>query len=440
MRENRSFLEDVFELLNAKTYYAVMRNYEGLPYRNYSRDIDILIEKKDLLNVLSEMRNVASNHNYKVLLGYKSAGQWALFFQSIEKHIIIQLDFLFCVFAKGTFLLSAEGILKDRIFNGYVYHLSDLHVWLCKELYNRLLGAEVAEKYREIKEKVLKADIFEVNTVLVKVFGKRINDYSLFTEYSSRKLRKMAFTYGMYKNPIRQIGFWIIYKSYCIVNMLHPQGFSIALSGADGCGKTSILQNIENVYRQVWNGSGIEIFHFRPCIIPRIAEIMYKIRCIDHIDTQYDLPHRGKASGFLGSLFRLAYYVMDYQLGYLIKTHTRSYKRYITFYDRYYADIIIDSERCNIKLPLQLLNIFGVLVPQPRFYFLVVAETEKILNRKKELTQNEIEIIQNRIEWLSQRGRKYYKIENNSSLEQVCDNIMRIILDKQDKKYAGWFR
>ena len=39
------FLKAVFAFLNTNADYAVLRNYDGLPEFNNSRDIDIIIEK-----------------------------------------------------------------------------------------------------------------------------------------------------------------------------------------------------------------------------------------------------------------------------------------------------------------------------------------------------------------------------------------------------------
>ena len=45
------FLKMLFGFLNSEVKYAVLRNFESLPYRNDSRDIDIAIEKVDLKRI-----------------------------------------------------------------------------------------------------------------------------------------------------------------------------------------------------------------------------------------------------------------------------------------------------------------------------------------------------------------------------------------------------
>ncbi len=65
-------LLEVFELLNSETHYALLRNYELLPAKLDSRDIDILIDKKEYNNVASELMKVLLNHGYRIVMYYRS--------------------------------------------------------------------------------------------------------------------------------------------------------------------------------------------------------------------------------------------------------------------------------------------------------------------------------------------------------------------------------
>ena len=55
----------VFEMLNTKHYaYAVLRNFEGLPYANKSRDIDILVKKKDYKSLKKDITDCIIRNCY----------------------------------------------------------------------------------------------------------------------------------------------------------------------------------------------------------------------------------------------------------------------------------------------------------------------------------------------------------------------------------------
>ena len=46
MQNTTAHIDAIIGLLNAKADYAVLRNFEGLPSSNCSRDIDIIITRK----------------------------------------------------------------------------------------------------------------------------------------------------------------------------------------------------------------------------------------------------------------------------------------------------------------------------------------------------------------------------------------------------------
>ena len=63
-----SFCTDLFKSLNSKNWrYAVLRNYDGLPKNNSSKDIDIIIdkEKKKILNRF--ITKIAKKHKMKII-------------------------------------------------------------------------------------------------------------------------------------------------------------------------------------------------------------------------------------------------------------------------------------------------------------------------------------------------------------------------------------
>ena len=47
MKKSSILTKAIFDFLNDNSNYAVLRNYNGLPLKNTSRDIDILLERKE---------------------------------------------------------------------------------------------------------------------------------------------------------------------------------------------------------------------------------------------------------------------------------------------------------------------------------------------------------------------------------------------------------
>lgn len=432
-----SFLVDFFELLNRKTTYAVLRNYEGLPDEYQSRDIDILIDQVNFKKIKKDIYNLAKSYDYKVLLFYKAAGHVAIFFQN--KNIcdnIIQFDFLFNVSVKGILIFNSSIYLNERLFNGKVYYLPPVLEFLDKYLYNKLLGQEYPIKYSSLLEKVVNEYSDELKKWLIISLGSSIHNLEEVERLSTATLVRII---SKKNKGIHFKIYSVKYAIYTLANLVNPQGLFISFTGPDGVGKTTVLNMVADTYRSVWNEEATKIHHFRPDFLPRIAILLHKTGAVKNVDENYEKPHRGKNSGIIGSIIRLLYYMCDYQLGYWKEIFPRRFRRQVTIFDRYFSDIIIDSERSNIKLPFKTIYSFGKLIPQPEYRVLIYADVDVILDRKQELSKTEINRIQSIMEWLKTKNKQYIFVENNGSAKESTTKILNEILDKQDRKYQKYF-
>ena len=55
------FQSKFFILLNSKIDYVVLRNFEGLPERNDSRDIDIALKRSDYFDIKQSLLELVEN-------------------------------------------------------------------------------------------------------------------------------------------------------------------------------------------------------------------------------------------------------------------------------------------------------------------------------------------------------------------------------------------
>ena len=68
MHLKKTFLVCLFENLNLrKIDYCVLRNYQFLPLSTKGSDIDILINKKDSSVFFNLIKEIADNHNGKII-------------------------------------------------------------------------------------------------------------------------------------------------------------------------------------------------------------------------------------------------------------------------------------------------------------------------------------------------------------------------------------
>ena len=436
-----TFLEDIFNSLNRLANYAVLRNHEGLPNNYRSRDIDLLIDKKQYKKMRPVFQEISEHHRFEILVIYKAAGHHSIFFQSIDDlKDIIQFDFLFNVSVQGILLADSKLYLENRLSNGSVYYLPNSLTFLNKYLYNRLLGYDYPEKYKDLKWLVITNYAEELEKWIIYTFGNQILNFQNVEKCSCRKLRNLATKQGYRNHGLKQGLFFLHYVICTFSNLIHPQGLFLSFTGPDGVGKTTVLNIIGDAYKQVWNGDAVQVHHSRPDALPRLAVLLHHAGAVKTVDKDFDKPHRGRNSGFFGSFLRLFYYMADYQIGYWRKIFPRRFHRQVTIYDRYYSDIVIDSQRSNIKLPYKIIYILGKLIPQPEYSVFVTADEEVILSRKQELTKDEIHQIQNIISWMAKTNKKFIRVENNGPAEETADMIMEEILRKQNHKYKTYFQ
>jgi thymidylate kinase len=183
----------------------------------------------------------------------------------------------------------------------------------------------------------------------------------------------------------------------------------------------------------IWGGNAIYYAHFRPTMLPRIAEVAKKARAVEKVDDNYDQPHRAKPSGIAGSAARLVYYWLDYMGGYMRSVRPVLKRREVMLFDRYYYDMIADSFRSRIALPAPLLRLMGRLLPLPQHAFFIHVYPDEIFRRKQELTMERIVELNARYGALAKRGW-LISIDNNGAPEIAAAAIVDTIVSARDAR------
>lgn len=422
----------VLNHLNANVEYALLRNFEGLPYNNKSRDIDIIITHREFKQHKSEIVKVLVEDGWKIF-SYLNNGRLITYVcaKFVDGELaIVQWDFFIDTSVHGVELVSAREMVASREFNGALYHVSKDYEFLDKYTYNRAVGAQYPVKYQATRDLVNGSEV--VAAKLKRLFGS--SDQSKIDKRSSRSLILSAFWSNFIRNPFVAIFSFIasimIYFWDFLRSGVAP---TIAFTGADGAGKTTVISLIEKMLSPVY-GKVTVYFHFRPLLIPNLGEAAHSAGLKKEVDREYDKPHRGGKTGALSSFVRLCYYTLDYILGYWAKVKSHAKITKVIIFDRYFSDVIVDSRRTSIYLPIKFLYAWGkFFVPKMRYNFLVTADVDIIRKRKQELDCEGIERINKNMEYLATK-RGYYLVMNNGTAEQGAEKILSIILDEQHQR------
>ncbi len=429
MNQKKQFLIELFNLLNQKYNYAVLRSYDGLPDNFQSHDIDIIFDKNQYNTFKKDFKNLLSSNNLNLILHNKGERFDTFILASYKNNTstFLYLDFFFNYSLYGIKLIDSKEILKNKIFNEKIYHVNIIDEFLEKFLNVKLLNKQYPEKYSHILKNIKNNYIGETNKKLENIFG---NDITLdsIENFKGKELLKKCFL----KNPFNNIGLILnFYRNY-FKSKLSPNGISMSFTGPDGSGKTTILEIVENELSQIFRE--VKVNHFRPTVIPRIAEIFNKAGLKKEVDKDYSNPHRGGKTGRLSSLVRLFYYIFDYIYGYRKIVKPVLFRRGVVIFDRYYTDIVADSKRSRINIPYKVIMSLKFLIPNMKYNFLVYVEPDNILARKQELTKEQILDIYKKLDYILENDKSYIKIDNNQDVNITVSNILNHIFEEQHKK------
>lgn len=425
-------ITNIIGLLNNKADYAVLRNYEGLPNHNKSRDIDIIITRKGYNDIKNELVDLIDRSGWKIITYLHSDRliTYVCAYQGGDQTEIVQWDFFVNTSVFGILLMDAGEFLVNKKFNGFLYYVDVECQFLDKYLYNRAVGSPYPEKYRSTKEKAEHTTIVEQK--IQSLFG--VKTVSQCDKMGGKKLLGAAISWNLRHRPISFLGNLITFLGTFWGNYLRSNtGFSVGFTGPDGSGKTTIidliLERLAPVFRTAYR-----YYHFRPALFGNLGEVAHSAGVKKEVDRNYSQPHRGGKTGKMSSMVRLLYYSLDYIVGYWLKVKSVTRITRLVIFDRYYTDIICDSRRSRIYLNYKFLYGFGKLfIPSLDYNILLTAGTDTILARKRELDEEGIRLINKKIDYLANK-KGYKKILNERTPEEAVTEILSYIFEKQHNK------
>jgi thymidylate kinase len=163
---------------------------------------------------------------------------------------------------------------------------------------------------------------------------------------------------------------------------LRRDGLFVLVVGPDGSGKSTLARGLLNVAQVT--GRPARHLHWRPGILPLAGSV------VGRTPGDPSKPHGQKPQGQVLSLVRLLYYWIDFFLGLRLWLRPTRGQGELVVMERGWWDFAVDPLRYRLSAKPELVERLGRLLPAPDLVILLEATPHVLLERKRELTADEL--------------------------------------------------
>lgn len=434
MNQRQEFLVYFFKEMKSLRYALLKFIYASADEIPESSDVDMLVSQLDLgriLKIVEQGKNIERVQFHK-----KSFATFTcLLFQDGS---YLELDFLHRFDRKGILYLDAPMVLDDHVLlKSGLKVASHSYNFEYVLLFYLLNDAVVPQKYRDYFSASSAAERNSIFIHMTAKYGVNINVledlYSMHSRHNKKvKNRIVSF-------PVNKGVHFLYHKCRYFTDVLRDairqRGITITFSGVDGAGKSTLIEEVNDVLRIKFRHRTVVLRH-RPSVLPILSSFVHGKKNAES-RTRERLPRQGTNSSVLSSFFRFMYYYFDYLFGQFYIYFKYTLRGYTVLYDRYYFDFIIDSKRTNIVLSKKFMRWGYRFIFKPELNVFLYADPDVIRGRKQELDANTIQQLTTDYKQLFQelgrngKKRNYLTIDNinkQETLQQVMKECIYLTI------------
>ncbi|MDB9783029.1 hypothetical protein OAB88_08010 [Winogradskyella sp.] len=427
--------------------YFILRNYEELPQKNSSKDVDIIIEPGSYALASKLLKDILIKNNIANFKVVKYERVSCCFGIDIANNFSIHIDLIEGYLSKGFEVFDFEELYNQtEVYKNFKVLNSNYDAIML--LFYKVIGSkQLKEQYKRKISAIYKKESKVIDEIIKRTLNKRSSDLIInalekndFDDIvkNADKMSRSSKNKVFVKKPLKTICNIIKFlfeKFYRII--ICPRKFQnfISVQGADGTGKSTFIEGLVKAiaFYNVSEISKSHVYHHRPKILPNLGAAGEKAKVMKE-DKDFTNPHRAKPSGFIVSFIRMTYYWLDYVIGVPLKLRKDVQFDRFTIYDRYIYDFLIDPHRSRINLPYWIRKLFTNMAIQPRIVFVLLTDAETIYKRKQELTIDEINRQLGEFSKLAKTHKRFVVIDASKSPEDMFEDAIRVIINNFTEK------
>ena len=188
-----------------------------------------------------------------------------------------------------------------------------------------------------------------------------------------------------------------------------------AFLGCDGSGKSAVIAGVTERLKN--QGVKVTCGHWRPQALDQGSGA---------VAATADDPHGQVPRGMMTSAIKLGWLWLNWWLGWFRFLKEKSASGVVLF-DRYHADLLVDSRRYRYGGPMWLAGLASRMMPQPDMVIFLDAEPDVLLSRKQEVSRQALETSRKRYLRLCQGGGRFVVVDASLPLEEVVGRVLHQI-------------
>jgi thymidylate kinase len=424
-------------LSNEGLCYCVLRGFGKLPVTLGGGDLDLAVLPDKESRVASVVFSVLKDFGGTLVVDYKSSARITRFLGLHEGEWWgLAIDFFCSINYRGVEYVSTRDLIEHgEMVRGVrvasapdVAMLSLVKELLANGVTRKDYLPKAVEAYHRYGNRslLLLADRLSkesIGNLLELIRGGEEGDVGIVVKGLRRDVIKSGTLRLRIRDIIARYG-----------RVIRPPGWSIGFLGVDGAGKTTLIDAVSPILAEVMHCEPV-YEHLRPNWLPPLGAITGQTKKEKGPVTD---PHGQTTSGFLGSWVRLAYYSVDYSLGYWKKVFPRLVKGPCIFvFDRYYPDFSLDPRRFRVSLPRWLIRPFFIFAPRPKLIFCLGGDPEAIYGRKPETELIDVVRQISMLKRYCDRSRRTVWVDTCEGIEESRSKILSVIADRFSKAMSG---